>query len=72
MITTADMKEKTSVTTVARLTTVIEILVVCPGCKAFETLQFSQHRMVNTRKFTQVGDYIYHDCGTGLIYHLFY
>jgi hypothetical protein len=41
-----------------------EISVFCPGCKALQTVQISDDRLVPTRKFTQEGKYIYHDCGS--------
>jgi hypothetical protein len=41
-----------------------EVMVVCPGCKAMQSVQISGKRLLPTRKFTQVGPYIYHDCGS--------
>ena len=41
-----------------------EVMVFCPLCKAFETIWFSNGTLNQTRKFTQFGNYIYHDCGS--------
>ncbi|MFH1383147.1 MAG: hypothetical protein ABIH70_09710 [Chloroflexota bacterium] len=40
-----------------------ELVALCPQCKAFETLSFVNGRLVQTRKFSQYGGEIYHDCG---------
>jgi hypothetical protein len=41
-----------------------ELVVFCPGCKALETLYFSEGRLIATRKFAQKTDGIYHACGS--------
>jgi hypothetical protein len=41
-----------------------EIVVLCPHCKALETLQIAGGQLTPTRKFTQDGAHIYHDCGS--------
>jgi hypothetical protein len=41
-----------------------ELVVFCPGCKALETVYFSEGRLVATRKFAQKTDGIYHACGS--------
>ena len=41
-----------------------EVVVFCPGCKALQTVQLNGERLIPTRKFIQVGPYIYHDCGS--------
>jgi hypothetical protein len=41
-----------------------EVMVFCPSCKAFETLWFTSSALNQTRKFTQYGNHIYHDCGS--------
>ena len=41
-----------------------EIVVLCPRCKALQTLQIAGGRLTPTRKFTQGGAHIYHDCGS--------
>jgi hypothetical protein len=41
-----------------------EVMVFCPSCKAFETIWFTRGVLNNTRKFTQYGSHIYHDCGS--------
>jgi hypothetical protein len=41
-----------------------EVIVVCPKCKALETLWLSAGLLVPTRKFRQSGNQVYHDCGS--------
>jgi hypothetical protein len=41
-----------------------EVMVFCPSCKSFETIWFTGGTLNNTRKFTQYGNHIYHDCGS--------
>ena len=41
-----------------------EVMVFCPSCKSFETIWFTRGTLNNTRKFTQYGTHIYHDCGS--------
>ncbi len=41
-----------------------EVLAYCPKCKTFETLFFNSEVMVRTRKFSQEGKQVYHDCGS--------
>jgi len=41
-----------------------EVMVFCPTCKAFETVWFTKGTLNQTRKFTQYGTHIYHDCGS--------
>jgi hypothetical protein len=41
-----------------------EVMVFCPSCKSFETIWFTGTALNNTRKFTQYGNHIYHDCGS--------
>lgn len=41
-----------------------EVMVFCPSCKAFETVWFNRGALNQTRKFTQYGHHIYHDCGS--------
>ena len=41
-----------------------EVAEFCPQCKAIQTVQISGSKLTPTRKFTQVGPYIYHDCGS--------
>jgi hypothetical protein len=56
-------KEKTPVPEVNQLST-IDLVAYCPGCKAMQTIQISDKHLAPTRKFIQVGPYIYHDCGS--------
>jgi hypothetical protein len=41
-----------------------ELVVFCPGCKALETLWFNNGWLMQTRKFKQQGEQVFHDCGT--------
>jgi phage FluMu protein Com len=41
-----------------------EIVVLCPHCKALQTLQITGGQLTPTRKFTQDERHIYHDCGS--------
>ena len=41
-----------------------ELVAFCPGCKMLETLWFSNGWLMQTRKFNQQGEKVYHDCGT--------
>lgn len=41
-----------------------EVMAFCPVCKAFQTLWFTKGRLTPTRKFSQYGDQVYHDCGS--------
>ena len=41
-----------------------EVVVFCPKCKAMQSVQISGKHLLPTRKFIQVGPYIYHDCGS--------
>jgi hypothetical protein len=41
-----------------------ELMVFCPVCKSFETVWFTMGALNPTRKFTQYGNHIYHDCGS--------
>jgi hypothetical protein len=41
-----------------------EFMVFCPACKSFETIWFNNGVLNQTRKFTQYGNHIYHDCGS--------
>jgi hypothetical protein len=42
-----------------------EVMAFCPACKAFQTVWFTNGTLNPTRKFTQNGNHIYHDCGSG-------
>lgn len=41
-----------------------EVMVFCPSCLAFETVWFTSGALNRTRKFTQYGKHVYHDCGS--------
>ena len=40
-----------------------EVIAVCPKCKTLETLWLSGGLLVPTRKFRQIRNKVYHDCG---------
>jgi hypothetical protein len=42
----------------------VEVMALCPVCKAFQTLWFTGSRLTQTRKFSQFGERVYHDCGS--------
>jgi hypothetical protein len=46
------------------MTGTYEVSAYCPRCKTFETLWFNGGVMIHTRKFTQNGEQVYHDCNT--------
>ena len=35
-----------------------EVMVLCPSCKAFETVWFNRGELIHNRKFTQYRNYI--------------
>ncbi len=41
-----------------------EEVVVCPVCKAVQTLTLAGDSILPTRKFTQIGNRVFHDCST--------
>jgi hypothetical protein len=41
-----------------------EVIVICPKCKTLETLWLADGFLVPTRKFTQNGRQVFHDCGS--------
>ncbi len=47
-----------------RIATENEFIIFCPKCKAFETVCLIENMLVPTKKFSQVGARIYHDCGS--------
>jgi len=51
-------------TTVLPLPDGRELVVFCPGCKTLETLWFNNDWLMQTRKFNQRGEQVFHDCGT--------
>ena len=48
-----------------------EVVAYCPVCKAFQTLWFTGGRLIQTRKFSQYGEQVYHDCGSNKPCHLY-
>ena len=45
---------------------ITERIAYCPGCKALETVWFNNGWLMQTRKFSQRGELVFHDCGTHL------
>jgi hypothetical protein len=41
-----------------------EFVVFCPRCKAFQSVWLNNNTLITTRKFYQINDSIYHDCGS--------
>jgi phage FluMu protein Com len=41
-----------------------EVVIFCPRCKALQTVLIYGKRLMPTRKYFQVGNLIYHDCGS--------
>jgi hypothetical protein len=48
-----------------------EAMAFCPHCKALQTVWLSGGVLMPTRKFYQIADHIYHDCGSGQPCHLY-
>ncbi len=42
-----------------------ELMAFCPGYRTLETLAFTKKGPLPTRKFCQLGNSIYHNCGAG-------
>jgi hypothetical protein len=47
-----------------RIATENEFMTFCPKCCALETICLLNGTLVQTKKFSQVGMQIYHDCGS--------
>ena len=41
-----------------------EAVAFCPGCKALQTVWLNGNTLMPTRKFSQEGREVYHDCGS--------
>jgi ABC-type sulfate transport system substrate-binding protein len=41
-----------------------EVAALCPKCKTFETLWFTNGRLVKAQKFRQEDGGVYHNCGS--------
>jgi hypothetical protein len=41
-----------------------EAVAFCPACKALQTVWLNDNRLMPTRKFRQIGNRVYHDCGS--------
>ncbi len=60
------VREKTNVTEP------VEVMAFCPGCKAFQTVWLNANRLMSTRRFSQEGSQIFHNCGSELPCQLYY
>ena len=49
-----------------------EAMAFCPLCKALQTVWINEGTLMPTRKFNQVGNQIYHDCGSSQPCRLYY
>lgn len=49
-----------------------EVMAFCPGCKAFQTVWLDGDRLMSTRRFTQEGSQVYHNCGAEQPCHLYF
>ena len=50
----------------------VEVMAFCPGCKAFQTVWLNGSNLMSTRRFSQEGSQIFHNCGSDLSCHLYY
>jgi hypothetical protein len=51
-----------------------DFTILCPKCYAFETVSLIEGTLVRTKKFSQIGPRIYHDCGSNepcRLYHIY-
>ncbi len=49
-----------------------EVVAFCPCCKALETVWINGDSLLSTRKFTQIGSLVYHNCGSKHPCYLYY
>ena len=71
MVTLMVKKAKPSTIMVADYEDAEEFMAFCPSCKALQTVWFNNSTLVLTRKFTQDGTRVYHDCGSMQPCHIF-
>jgi len=50
----------------------VEVMAFCPGCKAFQTVWLRGNTLMSTRRFSQEGSQIFHNCGSDLACQLYY
>lgn len=41
-----------------------EVMAFCPQCKALQAIWINGNALVPNRKFSQIGDQVYHECGS--------
>ena len=41
-----------------------EVMAFCPGCKALQTVWINGNSLMQTRKFSQIGNRVYHNCNS--------
>ncbi len=67
MVTTVESKRKSINSSRTRsrqsLVEIRELVAFCPKCKNLEALRFVNGQLVQTRKFSQRCEEVYHDCG---------
>lgn len=56
--------QSSTMATTSILPEVREVVAHCPGCKTLESVFFNGRWLMQTRKFSQQGEQVFHDCGT--------
>ncbi|MDO8577697.1 MAG: hypothetical protein Q7R50_00755 [Dehalococcoidales bacterium] len=41
-----------------------EVMAFCPECKVLQAIWINEGTLVPTRKFSQIGSRVYHECGS--------
>jgi phage FluMu protein Com len=41
-----------------------EVIAYCPNCKAVQTVVITDGKLIQTRKYVQYENRVYHDCGS--------
>jgi phage FluMu protein Com len=67
MVTTIDserkLRDSSGTISEQSLVEIRELVAFCPKCKTLETLWFTNDYLMQTRKFGQRREEVYHDCG---------
>ncbi len=71
-MTLAVREERVSSVREQYVTEPLEVMAHCPGCKAFQTVWLKRDVLMSTRRFTQKGNQIYHNCGSEQPCHLYF
>ena len=48
-----------------------EIVALCPKCKTMETMAFANGHLLENRKFFQIDQDVFHDCGSAKPCHFY-